>query len=51
MRVEQIVSSGQIGVEVVPALGHWLDMPSVPLTRDSNIPRVQAPAKGASTAW
>lgn len=32
----------------VPALGWWLDMPREPLPGDSHMPRVQAPAAGAS---
>ena len=33
----------------VPALSRWLDMPAEPLRGDSeNIPRIQAPAMGAS---
>ncbi|HWP94470.1 MAG TPA: penicillin acylase family protein [Gammaproteobacteria bacterium] len=32
----------------MPLLGHWLDMPAVPLPGDANMPRVQAPAFGAS---
>ncbi|NND61110.1 MAG: penicillin acylase family protein [Gammaproteobacteria bacterium] len=32
----------------LPALSGWLDMPAVPLPGDSNMPRVQGPAFGAS---
>ena len=32
----------------VPVLGWWLDMPREPLPGDSHMPRVQAPAAGAS---
>jgi penicillin amidase len=32
----------------VPELGFWLDMPHQPLPGDNDMPRVQAPAQGAS---
>jgi penicillin amidase len=32
----------------VPVIGRWLDMPSVPMPGDSDVPRVQGPRFGAS---
>ncbi|WP_129775475.1 penicillin acylase family protein [Peristeroidobacter soli] len=34
--------------QAIPFVGTWLDMPSVPLSGDSFMPRVQGPAFGAS---
>jgi penicillin amidase len=33
---------------VIPGIGHWLDMPSLPLPGDNDMPRVQTPTHGAS---
>lgn len=34
--------------QVLPSLSRWLDMPPEPLPGDSNMPRFQGPAEGAS---
>lgn len=37
--------------QVMPSLSNWLDMPTVQLPGDANLPRVQAPGFGASNRF
>jgi len=39
---------GHVLSRAVPALSHWLDMPSLPQSGDSNMPHVAGPSFGQS---